>query len=328
MRVSLDTGAITALDENRGIGIYAGQLIRRLPGYVKVVTENQEIIHCLVFKLFSPRKWPKGAPGVVTVHDLIPLKYPRAYPPGIKGRLKWWRQRRQLKQVAGIITDSQASKQDIINFTGIAAQKIHVVYLAADEIFRPAKAVNKYSLPKKFVLYVGDLNWNKNVVNLTKACLKLHYPLVVVGRQAAETDYDRAHPETGELVKFQRLAKAHPVLIIRLGVLPIQDLVGVYNLATVYVQPSRDEGFGLPVLEAMASGCPVLSFQMGSLPEITGRAGWKFNRKNLKLVWQNSGLRRKLTQAGLAQAKKFSWQKTIRNTVKVYEKIIADRSNY
>src|SRR3989338_10434975 len=261
MRVSLDTGAITSLDQNRGIGVYAEQLIKRLPQYFKVVNKKPQLTHCLVFKLFlRSRQW--ATPTVVTIHDLIPLKYPQAYPPGLRGRLKWWRQKLKLRQAAGIITDSQASKQDIIKFTGIDAERIHVVYLAADEIFKPVKAVNQLALPDKFVLYVVDFNWNKNVVSLTKACLELHYPLVVVGRQA------------------------------------------------------------------VASGCPVLSSGKGSLPEITGKAALVFNQTNLKLVWQNMEWRRKLVQVGLIQAKKFSWEKTVMETVKVYEKIITDRSNH
>lgn len=327
MRVSLDTGAITSLDQNRGIGVYAEQLKQRLPKFVEIISDRPDLIHSLVFKLFSLRPWPKGAPVVVTIHDLIPLKYPKAYPPGIRGRLKWWWQRRQLKQAAAIITDSNASRHDIAKFTGINPDKIWVVYLAADEIYKQTRVENKYQLPKKFVLYVGDLNWNKNVVSLTKICLKLGYPLVVVGRQAVETGYDYAHPETTELVKFQHLAKVYSNGIIRLGVVPPNDLVGIYNLATVYVQPSRDEGFGLPVLEAMACGCPVLSSVAGSLPEITGKAALIFNRANLKQVWQNKNLRQRLSQPGLVQAKKFSWQKTVRETVEVYEKIIADRAH-
>lgn len=326
MRVSLDTGAITPLDANRGIGVYAGQLSQRLPQMVKVVSVNNspDIIHCLVFKLFSGKSIPlvKSIPTVVTIHDLIPLKYPQAYPPGLRGRFRWLKQKRELNLAAAIITDSQASKQDIIKFTGINRDKIKVIYLAADEIFRPARGENKYKLPEKFVLYVGDLNWNKNIVALTKICLDLNYPLVVVGRQAVETDYDRKHPETRELVEFQRLANLNSKKIIRLGVMPVKDLAGIYNLATVYVQPSRDEGFGLPVLEALSCGCPVLSSGKGSLPEITGKAALTFNRNNLKRVWQNQDLRSKLSQAGITQAKKFSWDKTIKETVKVYEKII------
>jgi len=326
MRVKLDIGGISLLDKNRGIGIYAGQMCWRLPKLIEVVEQNQELTHYLVFKIFSPQLLK--SPAVVTVHDLIPLKYPQAYPAGIRGRWCWWQNKKILRRAAGIITDSKASKQDIIKFTGIDPDKIYVVYLAADEIFRPVKTANKFGLPDKFVLYVGDLNWNKNVVSLTKLCLKLHYFLVVVGRQAMATDYDHQHPETSELVKFQRLARLHPKKIIRLGVVPEPDLVQIYNLATVYVQPSRDEGFGLPILEAMACGCPVLSSGKGSLPEITGKADLIFNHNNLKLVWQNQELRRKLSGAGRIQAGKFSWDKTVKETVKVYEKVIANRFNH
>ena len=112
------------------------------------------------------------------------------------------------------------------------------------------------------------------------------------------------------------------------GVVPDGDLAAIYNLATIYIQPSRDEGFGLPVLEAMSCGCPVLSSGHGSLPEITGKAARLFNQKNLKLVWQNKILRRKLAQEGLVQAKKFSWDKTVSQTVKVYETIITHRLNH
>ena len=326
MRVKLDIGGISLLDKNRGIGIYAGQMCWRLPKLIEVVEQNQELTHYLVFKIFSPQLLK--SPAVVTVHDLIPLKYPQAYPVGINGRWRWWQNKQILRRADGIITDSQASKLDIIKFTGIDPAKIFVVYLAAAEIFKPLKAVNQWGLPDKFGLYVGDLNWNKNVVKLTKLCLKLRYPLVVVGRQAVVTDYDHYHPETVELVKFQHLARAHPKKIIRLGVVPDQDLAAIYNLAIVYVQPSRDEGFGLPVLEAMSCGCPVLSSGQGSLPEITDKVALLFNQKNLKLVWQDELLRRKLAQAGLKQAKNFSWDKTLRETVKVYEKIIANRANH
>lgn len=329
MRVRLETGGISNQDQNRGIGVYAGQMGRRLVSAVTISEDNPDIIHNLVFKIFgSNRSDFSGRPLVITVHDLIPLKYPKAYTIGIRGRLKWYRNRLVLRRASGIITDSLASKRDIIKLTGIKAEKIDVVYLAADEVFKPGKPENKYDLPKKFVLYVGDLNWNKNVVNLTKICLELNYPLVVVGRQAIETDYDHGHIETADLVEFQRLAGINSKKIIRLGAVSNQDLAAVYNLATVYVQPSRDEGFGLPVLEAMACGCPVLSSGAGSLPEITGPAALKFNQANLRLMWQNQHKRQLLIFAGFNQAKKFSWAKTIKQTVKVYEKVITDSINH
>jgi glycosyltransferase involved in cell wall biosynthesis len=150
---------------------------------------------------------------------------------------------------------------------------------------------------------------------------------VVVGRQAVETDFNHNHPETSELVKFQHLAQKQPKRIIRLGVVPNQELAAIYSLATVYVQPSRDEGFGLPVVEAMSCGCPVLTSRQGSLAEIAAPESPRFNAGNLRQVWNSAELRQKLITAGINQAKKFSWDKTLRATVKVYEKIIANHSS-
>lgn len=332
MRVNLDTGAITVLDENRGIGVYAHELEQRLKQLVALVPtpEQADIIHNLVFKLFSSHKiiCRQSIPTIVTVHDLIPLKFPDHYPLGFRGKLEWWQQKKQLQKIAGIITDSQASKRDIVKFIGFNPEKIFVVYLAANEIFRPntdkiaLQLIKvKYSLPEKFVLYVGDLNWNKNVVSLAEICLKLGYVLVVVGRQAVETNYNHNHPETRELIKFQSLVENYSTKIICLGTVPLKDLVGIYNLACVYIQPSRDEGFGLPVLEAMACGCPVLTSRAGSLPEICKGADLEFSPENLKRCWQSSTLRLKLSKLGLIQAAKFSWAKTVQETIKVYESI-------
>ncbi|MEK7513684.1 MAG: glycosyltransferase, partial [Patescibacteria group bacterium] len=101
-----------------------------------------------------------------------------------------------------------------------------------------------------------------------------------------------------------------------------QDLVQIYNSATLYVQPSLAEGFGLPVLEAMACGCPVLSSRVGSLAEIGGKADLKFSPENLTRCWQSTALRLKLSHQGIAQAKHFSWRKTAQETLKIYEQAL------
>ena len=123
------------------------------------------------------------------------------------------------------------------------------------------------------------------------------------------------------MLKVQSLIQANPHQIIPLGFLPTEDLSLLYNLATVYIQPSLAEGFGLPVLEAMACGCPVLIGPADSLSEIAGPAAGEFNQTNLKLYWQSANLRLKMSQLGLTQAAKFSWEKTAKETIKVYESI-------
>lgn len=327
MRVGIDTSSLQSGHQFRGLGWYTKRLIDYHSQNIDVIKfserlpSNVDLIHYPAFTLFQVKYKKNLLPTVVTVHDLIPLKYPEAYPLGLRGRLNWWRQKQWLKSVDRIITDSQASKKDIIKLTGICDHQIDVVYLAADPVFSRVRFKPSLKLPAKFVLYVGDLNWNKNVVYLSQLCLRLKLPLVVVGQQAKAQNYDSNHIENRELVEFQKLAKNNPSIIICPGYLDLSQLKEVYQRATVYCQPSRDEGFGLPVLEAMASGCPVLSSGNGSLPEITGKAALQLTAKNLLLVYRNESVRVKLVVLGQSQAKKFTWEKTVKETEKVYERV-------
>ena len=345
MRLALDISSLSSGHKFRGLGFYTKRLLAELKlnkkitllPFTKKPPKNIDLIHYPAFTLFHPQHllFRNRTPVVITVHDLIPLKYPQHFPPGIKGSLKWQLQKQLLKQAQAIITDSQASQTDIIKFTGIPKSKIKVIYLAADQIFKPlkdkvwlAKIKKRYQLPPKFILYVGDMNWNKNILALVKSCLKLKYPLVVVGKQVLSDIKKPHHPEVKELVLFQQLATTHPETIIRLGFAPTKDLVGIYNLAACYAQPSRAEGFGLPVLEAMACGCPVVTSKATSLSEIAGQAAQLIDPHSqtqltaaLKAYWQSPSLRTKMSRLGLNQVKQFSWQKTATATFKVYEKI-------
>ena len=330
MKIAINTGSLSSASQNRGIGFYTSRLIAELETipsiqlikFEKKIPPGVDLVHYPGFNPFQ-FSFPliNPLPFLVTIHDLIPLKFSSRFPPGIKGKLRWLIQRGLLLSAAGIITDSQASKADLVKLTELSPGKIHVIYLAADKVFQPLKPINKFSLPKKFVLYVGDVNYNKNLPFLIQVCLANNYPLVLVGKQLVEKDYDRRHPENQDLIKVQSLIKANPNRIFPLGFLPTQDLVMIYNLAAVYVQPSLDEGFGLPVLEAMACGCPVLIGPADSLSEIAGSAAGEFNENNLKLYWQSPTLRLKMAKLGLAQAAKFSWEKTAQETIKVYESV-------
>jgi len=346
MRLALNTSSLSSAHKFRGLGFYTRRLLHQLKkaediaiaAFSNQLPKNVDLVHYPAFTLFHPLKnipLRSRIPVVFTVHDLIPLKYPQHFPPGLKGKLRWRRQKKVLQKVQAIITDSQASKKDIVKFTGISSKKVFVIYLAADKVFQPVKdkpwlqkIKKRYHLPDKFILYVGDMNWNKNIIALVKSSLKLQYPLVVVSKQAMANDFNPRHPEVKDLVLFQELAKTHPQTVIRLGFVPTRDLVGIYNLATCYVQPSWAEGFGLPVLEAMACGCPVITSKATSLAEIAGQAALFINPSHqselvtaLKDCWQNQALRKKLTRLGLNQSQKFSWQKTAQETIKVYQKV-------
>ncbi len=214
-------------------------------------------------------------PFVVTVHDLTPLVFPKFFPTGLRGNLKWKIQRASLKKAKKIITDSISSKNDIIKYAGIPEDKIKVIYLAAGGEFKKKnlsqdeidKLCRKYHLPKKFALYVGDVTWNKNLPRFIEACLKADIPLVLTGKALLSSDFDRENPWNQDLVKVQELCRDKKN-ITRIGFVNDEDLVNLYNIAQVFIMPSLYEGFGLPILEAMSCGCPVITSREGSLPKL------------------------------------------------------------
>lgn len=295
MKVSLIPPKFSKLNQTRGIGVYAKNLQKNLPKDIQS-HKNPDIIHFLNFDLFFlslPLK--KTAKWVVTIHDVIPLIFPEHFPPGIRGQLKFIWQKLNLSRVDAIITDSKNSQKDIIKYLDISPSKIHVIYLGVDKSFRPL------NLPKKpYILYVGDKNYNKNVPALQEAFSQLNRPdlnLILAGKVWGHT---------------------------------IKNLPRLYNQAKIYIQPSLYEGFGLPVLEAMACGTPVVSSNTSSLPEVCGSAAIMVKPTPQDLA---AGLRESLAlspkqrqsyiKAGLAQAAKFTWTKTAQATLEVYNKVLA-----
>jgi len=269
----------------------------------------------------------------VTIHDTIPLVFPEHYPPGVKGNLKFQIQKFSLKNVKAVITDSENSKKDIFKYLNYPKEKIYVIPLAPAKDFKVIKNKDfldkikrKYKLPEKFILYVGDVNYNKNVLGLIKAFADFRdqekdFKLVLVGKAFLEEDLK----ETQEIIKLINLLDLNKN-IIRLGWIPQEDLAGIYNSATVYCQPSFYEGFGLPVLEAMACGCPVVAANTSSLPEICGRAAIMFDPYNIKSIVE--GIKMALNQKsdlmakGLRQVENFNWEKVAQKTYEVYQKVV------
>jgi glycosyltransferase involved in cell wall biosynthesis len=234
----------------------------------------------------------------------------------------------------------------------VESDLISVIYLAPKEIFRKItdkdkldSVSKKYRLPVKFVLYVGDVNYNKNIPTLIKACDEAGLPLVICGKQAADLerrgvgldtltgprDYlrfllNKPHPE---LAHFEQLLKLlENKKVIRVGFVPDDDLVSIYNLASVYCQPSLYEGFGFPVLEAFACETPVVISKTQALVEIAGKAALvadqndpsDFAAKLLKLI-NDSSVRLRLMRMGTERLKDFSWEKTARQMLEVYRKV-------
>lgn len=347
MRIAIDTTPLSTGHKNRGIGSYTKLLVDALQMYEPTHTytlftrtdplpKNVDLVHYPYFDpFFLTLPIHKTLPTVVTVHDLIPLVYPDKFPSGIKGRIKWEIQRFSLQGTSRVITDSLQSKEDVVRIAYVPEGKIDVVYLAPGKQFRRMdhikdkkmfeKIIKKYLLPKDFVLYVGDVNWNKNVLGLLKAFSNLEkYSLVLVGKVFT----DESLPEVKEIKRL--ISELHISKNVRLvGFVPEEDLVALYNLAGVYVQPSIYEGFGLPVLEAMASGCPVAASFAASLAEIGGPS-ISINPSDPaniatgleKVLGMNESKRSALVREGLDWVKKFSWKTVAAQTVASYEKAL------
>jgi len=357
IKIAIDISPTIDGNSIRGVGYYTQQLINSLQQEIssnseyknwsidlisnsKLDIRNYNLVHYPYFdpfKLTLPKK--TIIPRVVTVPDLIPRQFKNHFPVGIKGTIKWIIQKYNLKKTDKIITVSNFSKNIINKILKYPLNKIVVTYLGADKSFRPlkdSKKLNKikkkYSLPNKFILYVGDINWNKNIPNLVKACLKNKYPLVIVGSAATKKDVPD-HPWTKDIRWLQSKSKAlkrqYPNALILTGFVPDEDLPYIFNLATIYCQPSFAEGFGLPLVQAMQSGTPVVFSQDTCLPEVMGNAGLSFNPRSisdisfaLKKMWLDKNLRINQSSLGLKQAKKFSWKYTAKQTLLVYKNLI------
>ena len=331
----------------RGTGFYTKNLTEALLKYDThnkytfftrgdKLPKNVDLVHYsyfdpffLTLPIFSRHK------TVVTVHDLTPLVFPKYFQRGLKGSFKWFIQKASMRKANLIIADSLSSKKDIVKFTGISEKKIEVIYLSQSEDFKKIEVGKikkneirkKYGLPEKFALYVGDVTWNKNLPRLVEAAKKSRIPLVMVGKALVSEDFDKKNPWNQDLLKIQKLVEGNKN-ILRVGFVETDDLIALYNLATVFVMPSLYEGFGLPILEAMACGCPVITTREGSIPEVAGDAAFYTDAydsdkiaKDMTKVFANSSLQNKLSDKGLTQSNKFSWKKTASDTLKVYRQV-------
>jgi glycosyltransferase involved in cell wall biosynthesis len=332
----------------RGVGFYLEYLKRALVTHFpehdytffargEEIPSDIDIVHYPYFEpFFITLPLIEKHKRVITVHDLTPILFPHHFPAGIKGNFRWQVQRFNLKNSAGIITDSQASQKDIIRITGIDKKKVDVAYLAGAEEFHRLepgkwrkKLLEKYNLPEKFVLYVGDITWNKNIPRLVEAIKEANLTLVMVGKSLVEKYFDHDNKWNKDLIKVQKAVKDDK-RFIRLGFVPTDDLVALYNTATVFVFPSVYEGFGLPILESMQSGCPTIISKEGCMPEVGGDAAFYFDGYNTNSlanaigeVFYTPKLQKQLTEKGLKQAEKFSWKKTAEQTINAYKKAVS-----
>lgn len=349
-KIAIDISPLNDGNSQRGVGYYTRNLVEALqkevianPQFqhyeIKLVNDNLteinnfDLIHYPYFDPFKITLPSQSIPYIVTCHDLIPRAFKEHFPVGFKGELKWLIQKHRLQKSRFIICPSFSAKYQILDQIKYNSDQIAVTYEAATPNFKVitdqnklVKIKNKYNLSDKFVLYVGDINWNKNIPTLVKACLDHNYPLVIVGSSAVKSVPD--HPWTQDIRWLQ--SQTSP-LIHLLGFVTDDDLPFLYNLATIYCQASFSEGFGLPLVEAMQSGTPVCYSQESCLPEIMDFNGEYFDpyssaslKQSLSKLWVDSKLRQKFKTLGIKRAKFFSWKKTAQETLSLYYRVEHD----
>lgn len=285
------------------------------------------LLHGLAYAL--PLAW--SGPAVVTVHDLSFLRFPRAFAPA--NRLYLSRITAiSCRRAQRVIAVSQATAHELIRLLGIPPQRIEVIYNGVDSVFfaRDPAAVAAFrrqaGWPEAFILSVGTLEPRKNYGVLIEAYALYRrmnarpLPLLVAGGRG--WDYEAIFARVAQLD-----LTAH---VVFLGFVPAAVLPWLYNAATLFVYPSRYEGFGLPVLEAMACGTPVITTQAGSLPEVAGTAAWLVAPEDVEGLAQamhtlttDTTRQEALRQAGLEQARRFRWTHTAAATATTYARVLA-----
>lgn len=249
--------------------------------------------------------------SVITVHDIIPIASPYKLS-SLPGQILFRLASRSIKKASRVIADSEHTKKDIVKYLGYPAEKIDVVYLGIDRGTFKKRKVKK---EKKFtVLYVGSEMPRKNVKTLLLALEKVKDVRFV---KCGQAHWPGAREELVKLAKELNLDFDFKDYV--------EDLAAEYNKADLVVMPSFYEGFGFPVLEAMACGCPVVCSSATSLPELAGDAALIFNPNNvdeltekIKKVKRDKKLREKLIKKGFERVKKFTWKNCAKETIKVY----------
>lgn len=295
--------------------------------------------------VFHASNWttPKtSAKLVTTVHDLAPILYPKSFPKKIIDNFA-----KNLflikKNADAVLVDSLSTRQDLLKQTGILADKIHLVYLSAGDKFKPVKDKSKIALVKKkhgiksnYLLSVGTQEPRKNIKKLIKAFIDNQR----LNKKLTERNGDGYSCQLVLVGKFgwgDKSLKSSSVLaigknknlkILELGFVADKDLPALYSGAKVFVYPSLYEGFGLPVLEAMACASPVITSNRSATAEIADGAGLLVNpqktetiNRAINKVLFDQSIRDSLIKKGLARARQFSWEKTAKETLKVYENI-------
>lgn len=287
------------------------------------------------------RPLPVSCPYIMTVHDLLDYMYRAKTRTGLGRVLHFYLTRQVMHRASRLFAVSNFTKQDLQRFFQINSKKIEVVYNALDEGFAKGHTTEderkileeRYQVNYPFILYAGRISPHKNVARIIESFSALkaelakggHLPdlkLIIIGDEVSK------HPDLRRAVI--RAGMQNDVRF--LGFVPIEVLRIFYDAAKVFVFPSLYEGFGLPPLEAMAHGTPVVASNTSALPEVVGSAALLVNPENIFEISRalhrsltDPELRGKLKDAGRAQSERFSWEASVQKMVEVYEEVAANR---
>ena len=293
-----------------------------------LLQENIDIYHGLSHELpFGIES--TSIKSVVTIHDLIYKFFPEDFPLIDKTvyDIKW---KNACSNANAIIATSEATKRDIIHHFGLSSDKIHVVYQTCNPIFEKKvpqfeieSVLKKLNLPPTYFLYVGAITERKNVLNLVKAYNSIkkstQTPLVIIGNGR------------GHLLKLKKYISEQHLedRIILCSNIETIDLPAIYQAAKVFIYPSKYEGFGIPIIESLKSGTPVITSNVSCMPEVVGDAGILIDPENFENIAQslleidnNISLRNELIDKGYSRAKLFNLSAFTEQTMNIYKKVL------
>jgi glycosyltransferase involved in cell wall biosynthesis len=281
-----------------------------------------------------------GVPTVVSILDLIPLLLPE-YRGGPLVRAYTGLVKASAQNATRVLTISESSKRDIVQYLGVPESRVRVTYLAADARYSPrrdpvdeaALRRNHPDLPQEYVLYLGGFDVRKNIETLLQVytwvqdTIGHEYPLVIAGRlpdeRSSRDDFFRDPRAIMKALEVEDVVHC-------IGPVAEEDKPALYRGAMAFLYPTRYEGFGLPALEALACGVPVVGSNASSVPEIVGNAGMlvapddaRSMAGSLIAVVTEYELHKKLSDAAVEQAARFSWEKCARETLQAYHEALA-----
>ena len=275
---------------------------------------------------------PTRAKAILTVHDLSFIRVPECADPNLRAYLNT-AVPRSVHRADLVLADSQNTKDDLVELLGVDPRRIEVIYPGVGERFRPIedqalleRVRRRYDLPTRFILGLGTLEPRKNFARLIEAFASLQVGrfaslhLVIAGRKGWLYE--------GIFAAVERLGLGGKVAFP--GFIADEDLPALYNLAELFAFPSLYEGFGLPPLEAMACGTPVITSNASSLPEVVGEAGIMVEPRDVRALAEameraltDTSLRAGMKAKGLEQAGRFTWEKAAQATMAVYRDVVA-----